>query len=247
MRIFVFSALVLLLCPFIGAQSLEHIVAGMEVAQMKSRSTVRPYSATRDYTVFKSADEKGAIKVAMEHRSPQEVTFKILESTGGMAEHAVRKALEKEAQLARSPEASEITPRNYAFELLGKQRLPQSDCYVLKITPHEKDKDLLDGRVWVDVATYQIRRVEGRVSKSPSFWVRQLDLVINFGEVNGIWLKTSSDAVAHIRWAGEYRVLAQDSAVALLQSPVMARRAPSTARLRRTAAALAASEPALQP
>jgi len=247
MRFIGSSALVLLLCPFIGAQTLESIVAGMEAAQLRSRTSARPYSATRDYTVLKSDDEKGAIKVAIEHRAPREVTFKIVESTGGMAEHAVRKALEKEAQLARTPEVSEITPRNYSFELLGKQRLPQGDCHVLKITPHEKDKDLLDGRVWVDVATYQIRRVEGRVSKSPSFWVRQLDLVINFGEVNGIWLKTSSDAVAHIRWAGEYRVLAQDSAVTLLSPRILARKTSPPSRVRRTAAALAVSEPTLQP
>jgi hypothetical protein len=164
-----------------------------------------------------------------------------------MAEHAVRKALEKEAQLARTPEVSEITPRNYTFELLGNQILPGGGCYVVRIKPRERSKELLDGQIWVDTTTYQIRRVEGRLAKNPSFWVKQLDLVINFDEVSGMWLKTSSDAVARIRWAGEYRVTAQDSGVTLLRPAVVARKAAPPSRIRRTAAGLAASEPVLQP
>jgi hypothetical protein len=105
----------------------------------------------------------------------------------------------------------------------------------------------LDGRIWVDAETYRVRRVAGRVSKNPSFWVKEINLVLNFGEVRGMWLKTDSQAVAQIRWAGEYHFNAQDTDVALLRQPsVVARKNTPPTRIR-TAAALAASEAMLRP
>jgi hypothetical protein len=60
MRLLRLSVWVLLLSQFAGAQELERIVASMQAAQAKARASLRPYAATRDYTVRKSDDEKGA-------------------------------------------------------------------------------------------------------------------------------------------------------------------------------------------
>ena len=248
MRLLRFIPALMIGVQFAAAQEVDRIVAELQRAQAACRERMRPYASTRDYTIRKADEERGAVKVVLNHPSPQEFHFEIINSTGGMAERAVRKALENEAQIARAPEVAEITPRNYRFELLGKEWIGGREHYVLAITPHERSKALLNGRIWVDTESYRVRRVAGRVSKNPSFWVKEINLVLNFGEVRGMWLKTDSQAVAQIRWAGEYHFNAQDGDVALLdQPPVVARRTAPFSRVRRTAAALAASEPALQP
>jgi hypothetical protein len=230
----------------LAAQDLETIVASMERAQEESRALLRPYTSTRQYVVTKSGDERGAVRVAMKH-VPPDVSFQIVDSTGGMPEKAVRKALEKEAQLARSPELAAVTRENYEFQLVGREFLNGADCHVLTIKPHKRSKDLLNGRIWVDAQTYRVRRVQGEVSKSPSFWVKSLDLILNFANVDGMWLKVSSEAMAHIRWAGDYKLLSYDSGVRVITAPVQVTKRHRSSHLRRATASLAAAEPVLHP
>lgn len=211
-----------LLTAAAGAQdlSLGQILQQMSVAQTRNRANLRPYVSTRDYQVTKAGDERGAVTAVLHRPAPGQMSFEIVDSTGGFTEKAVRKSLEKEVQLTREPTISEITERNYAFELLGRERLNGIDCYVLKITPHERSKDLLDAKVWVDAQRFLIRYVEGSPSKNPSFWVKDLQLAMTFGEVQGVWLQVRSDVKLHVRFAGDYAVRAQNTSLALSEAPV---------------------------
>ena len=52
--------------------------------------------------------------------------------------------------------------------------------------------------------SFDIRRIAGETAKSPSFWIKKLNVTLNYGEVNGVWLQTSTQAVADVRVAGPH-------------------------------------------
>ncbi len=76
--------------------------------------------------------------------------------------------------------------------------------HVLRIVPKRKDKNLLRGWIWVDARTFRIRRIEGVPAKSPSFWIKDIHITLQFADVNGMWIPTSFDAMATVRLLGRY-------------------------------------------
>jgi hypothetical protein len=74
----------------------------------------------------------------------------------------------------------------------------------LKIVPKRKDKYLLRGQIWVDASTFRIRQIQGVPAKSTSFWITTLHLTMQFSQLNGMWVPVSFDAIATIRFLGEY-------------------------------------------
>jgi hypothetical protein len=93
---------------------------------------------------------------------------------------------------------------------------------VLHITPKRKEKGLLLGDIWVDAKTYRIRQIIGVPLKTPSFWIKDLHLTVQFASVNEMWLPVSVDAIAAVRFLGIYSLAGQN-----LAPPVTAASTPS--------------------
>jgi len=116
----------------------------------------------------------------------------------------VRKVLDHEAEMAGHAEQHEISRRNYDFVLLGREPLDGHDCYVLQLTPKRHEVELIDGKAWVDAHDFVLRQIEGATAKNPSMWIKGLNLTITYGQVNGIWVQTSTRAVAEVRFVGTH-------------------------------------------
>ncbi|HUQ50268.1 MAG TPA: outer membrane lipoprotein-sorting protein [Terriglobales bacterium] len=185
---------------------MQEIVIRLVEAQNQTRKSASAYVAERKYNVFKNESGKGKAEIMAEisFLPPGEKTFAIKQSSGGMPENVVRKALEHEASNARNPNISSITPENYDFELIGQEMLDGNQCFVMKIVPKRESKDLLKGKVWVDANRFMVRRAQGKPAKSPSFWVKDVFITLDYNDVAGVWLQTRSEATAKIRFAGEY-------------------------------------------
>jgi hypothetical protein len=76
--------------------------------------------------------------------------------------------------------------------------------------PRREEKDLLRGKLWVDAENYNIRRVEGSPAKNPSWWIHDLHILMSFTEVDGMWLRTFTHAVANVRFKGKYVMESRD-------------------------------------
>ena len=81
---------------------------------------------------------------------------------------------------------------------------------MLEISPRRNDKTLLRGRIWLDSTTYLLRRAEGEPARSPSWWLKDARVVLNFSNVGGMWLQTSSEATADVRFLGPHTMTARD-------------------------------------
>lgn len=155
------------------------------------------------------ADEqqpKSEVTAEISFVPPKRKDFKITESNGSSrGESVVRHILESEAQAAaKGTSPGAITRENYDFQLLGEESLNGRPCIVLALLPKREDKSLLAGKAWIDKSTYLVHRVDGNMSKMPSWWLKTVHVTLDFDEVEGMWLQNRTRAVADVRMVGRH-------------------------------------------
>lgn len=187
---------------------LNTILARMEQAARENRDNYRAYVITRDYRLYSEGDKDPQSEVIAEISfiPPSSKEFTIAHRTGSSrGESVVRRILETERKDAASGDSpGAVSRENYDFALLGQENLGGVDCYVLELKPKRKQKNLLIGRAWVDRNTYLVRRVQGQMSKMPSWWVKSAEVRLDFSRVDGMWLHTQTKATADVRLFGRH-------------------------------------------
>ena len=68
--------------------------------------------------------------------------------------------------------------------------------------PGRKDLLLVNGSIFVDPASADLMRVEGRLSKTPSFWTRRVEVIRRYQRINGIRVPIAIESVAQVLIAG---------------------------------------------
>jgi hypothetical protein len=110
-----------------------------------------------------------------------------------------RAVLETEAEAWRdgARDAAAVTPENYRFTRLS------DDGHEVKfrLIPKREDKRLIDGVLTVSADGSPLR-VEGTLAKSPSFFVKSVRVVREYGRFAGISLPTVLESTADVRFVG---------------------------------------------
>jgi hypothetical protein len=113
-----------------------------------------------------------------------------------------------------------INQDNYKFSLKSVEDVDGHTCYVYHVKPRKKRIGLFKGRVFIDMRTGILRRVEGGLVKSPSWWVKKIDFVQEFDDIDGFSLPVHLYSVTKARVIGravvnvyhrDYRVANQTS------------------------------------
>ena len=180
-------------------------------AQQHNREQARPITVKRDYQLLdKSQEEKAQVVAHITYMPPDQKQYRIESSHGGLGEKILRDVLEKETETSKNPDRKELSTQNYDFKLLGTQPIDGRTCYLVALNPKRDDKDLIRGQMWIDAETYNIRRLAGNPAKNPSWWIRDLYILMSFAEVDGMWLRTFTRAVANVRFKGKYEMVSRD-------------------------------------
>jgi len=187
------------------------IISRVAAARQENSARVRAYTVKRNYQLLdKESQPKAQVIANITFMPPDQKQYNIESSSGGMGEKILRDILAKETEASGKTERKEISPKNYDFELLGQEMLEGRNCYVVALKPQRDEKDLIRGKMWVDAATYNIHRIEGNPVKSPSWWIRDLHILMSFADVDGMWLHTFTHAVADVRFKGKYVMESRD-------------------------------------
>jgi hypothetical protein len=182
-------------------------------ARSENRARLRPYSVTRDYRLFGKEKQMARSEVIarVTFDPPGIKQFVIQQASGtGMGERIVRQMLEHETEIGRNNASTDLSPANYGFRYLREEELAGRRCYVLGIVPRRSDKSLLRGQIWVDAVTYLLHRTEGEPARSPSWWLKDARLALVYSDVGGMWLQTSSESSAEVRFLGRHTMLSRD-------------------------------------
>ena len=192
---------------------LNLVMQRLEKVQHQDPARSRPYEVRREYKVFRGYDKQPTSEVMAQINfvPPDMKTYKIIQARGNSrGERIVRELLDRETESAKKGLGSEITRANYDFVFLRQEDFGVVPEYVLRIVPKRKDKYLLRGQIWVDASTFRIRRIEGVPAKSPSLWIKDIHITLQYAELGGMWVPISFDAIATVRFLGEYTLAGRD-------------------------------------
>src|ERR1700730_867822 len=191
----------------IKSPDLNLILQRLEDIQHQDPAKSRPYEVIREYKVLRGSNTQPTSEVMAQINfvPPDTKTYKIIQAKGdSRGERMVRELLDRETDSAKKVRSDEISRTNYDFVFLRRENFGVVPEYVLGIVPKRKDKYLLRGQIWVDASNFRVRRIQGVPARSPSFWITHLHLQIHFAQLIGMWVPVSLDAIATIRFLGEY-------------------------------------------
>jgi hypothetical protein len=193
------------------APDLNAIVQSLETAAQQNPAKARGYTVTRRYKLFHD-DQRQPVSQTLAEVTfipPNTKKYEIKQSSGiARGQKMVRDILDLESVPAQS--GSDISRRNYEFVFLQQEKLGDVPTYLLRMIPKRKQKDLLNGLVWVDTRTFRIQRIEGTPAKKPSWWLKDLNITLQYTDLDGLWLPTYMKSTAVVRFAGRYLLTGQD-------------------------------------
>jgi hypothetical protein len=212
------------------AATVDQIVSRMQQARAADRDRGVGYTVTREYQLAPEGASRPMSDVVAEvsYIPPGEKQYVIVKSEGKeRGATIVRRVLDHEAAMTAHWQPYALTPENYDFTLLGRDTIDGHDCYLLQLTPRREAPELVRGKAWVDANDFEVRRIEGATAKNPSFWVKNLNLTINYAQVKGVWLETSTHAVAEVRFAGTHVLTSRELEVRRATLSARANKPPS--------------------
>jgi hypothetical protein len=209
----------------------ETIVARMAQARAENRARFRPYIVTRNYRLFGKDESKAKSEVIADVAfvPPDFKKYTIEETSGsGLGQILVRRMLASEVEVTKDYVSTDLSADNYGFRYLRAADLSGQRCYVLELLPRRIEKHLLHGNIWVDANTYLLRRFEGELARTPSWWVRDVNVTFLYGDVGGMWLQTSAEAAADVRILGRATIVSRDVSYKITELVATASSGPTT-------------------
>jgi hypothetical protein len=113
----------------------------------------------------------------------------------------LRAALEGEQKIwaGREPQKASFNHDNYMFD---DGPVSSDGLAAVGVRPKRKDVLLVEGAIFVQPSDGELSRIEGRLSKTPSFWTRRVDVVRRYERKAGVRVPVEIESVAHVLIAG---------------------------------------------
>jgi hypothetical protein len=207
------AGLTSLLCCFAASQqsasttapSLASILQSMEKSQSEVRQRTS-YQVIREYSLsgMKSSSANADVVAQVDFNPPTGKDYSIQKWSGSArGKQVVQRVLDHEMEESKGNQSrTALTRDNYDFILMSDTVLNGRPCYVLGLKPKRKEKDLVSGSAWVDKSSFLILHLEGETARAPSWWLKSVRIKLSFGDVSGVWLQTSMEAVSDVRLLG---------------------------------------------
>jgi hypothetical protein len=163
--------------------------------------TAHQYTASRRLEASGSG-QRGWLDVQTNFSTASGLLYEVTAEGGSgfIRSRVLRSLLDEEQRLIARRGESEValTTDNYVFVPEG---IDEQGLAVVGMRPRRKDRALIVGRLFVTLDG-ELRRVEGRLAKNPSFWVTRVDVVRSYRRINGVLMPVSLETRAHLRLLG---------------------------------------------
>jgi hypothetical protein len=149
-------------------------------------------------------DKQVSETVEMTFTAPATKRFEVLSASGSpfLRESVFQREIESEKEATAQGDVT-VTPATYEMRLVGREHLPQGECYVLEVSPRVKNKFGFEGKIWVQSPDFAVVRVEAKPVENPSFWVRGGEFQTNYEKVSGFWFPQKMTSSSHVRLGGD--------------------------------------------
>lgn len=182
--------------------------------------------------------QQGEYELERKYEAPHTLQFTPIHFTGDgfVKSNVINRLLQSEVDHVQKddPGLTAISPSNYKFSYKGVTRIGDRVVHVYQVKPHKKHPGLFKGRVYLDAHSGALVRVEGVVVKSPSFFVKHIEFVQDYTDVQSFTLP------AHIHSEAKARIVGR-TIVDIVQRDYQAVPSPATQAEQSTASANARS------
>ena len=123
-------------------------------------------------------------------------------------EKILKTLLRREQELIAGGSAgrADINDINYEFADGATAQMIGNGERAVQLTAKRKDVLLVNGRMVLNQDGTEQLRVEGRLSKNPSFWTNMVDIVREFARLDGVRVPICTDTIAKLKFAGTSRM-----------------------------------------
>jgi hypothetical protein len=192
-----------------NSTSPDHALAAFFKRSQQQRDSLSQYSDTTViHADLPDTSQSGEYELHRRYVAPKTLEFKPIRFTGDgfVKTNVIIRLLQSEVDhvTKEEPAATALDEKNYKF----KHKYTQTSydgrevTYVYDVKPRHKRPGLIKGRIWVDGPTGALRRVEGTLAKSPSLFIKKLEFVQEYEEVDGFTLPSHLHSTSNVRILG---------------------------------------------
>lgn len=219
---------------FVPSVSLPRMSAELALSTFQQRAT-RQAQALAGYSAatliraeLPDNAQRGEFELERRFIAPHSLTFKSVRFQGDnfVKSNVIARLLQSEVEHVQKedPAATALRPENYKFSYKGATESGDRTLHIFQVKPRKKRVGLFKGHIFLDAFTGSLVRVEGRVVKSPSLFVKKIDFVQEYADIDGFTLPVHMHSEAKAALVGktivditnhDYRPLAASEAAFL--------------------------------
>ncbi len=187
-----------------AAEDLDNgLVARIAAAEKLRDSEVGEVRSIRKYTLQNPKWKNVAYMEARVIASADgKKHYEILQMKADRMQRVVfQRLLDGEVQAAQKGDnESAIVPAVYDMKPMNSQGL--GGCQMVELIPKKRSKLILEGKACVDLKENAVVRLEGRTTKSVSFWVGRPYVRQEFRKVGNYWYSSRNSTTADVTFFG---------------------------------------------
>jgi len=165
--------------------------------------TQKPYRAWRRLQA-ENGGRMGWMEVVTEYSPESGLRYSIAAEGGSsyIRSKVLKAVLEGEREVIANGETarSSLSPANYVFQPNG---IDATGLANVMLSPRRKERVLVAGMMALNASDGGLVRLQGRLAKSPSFWVKNVDIVRTYERIDGNVVPVALESKAQVRLLGE--------------------------------------------
>lgn len=195
------------LSPAAPRMSAELALETYEQRYSRQADRLAEYTAnTTIEAVLPDSAQQGEFVLKRHYVAPNRLQFTAVSFHGDkfVKSNVITRMLQSEVEHVEKQETAQtaITSANYKFSYKGMEEIEGRPVHVYNVKPRQKRPGLFRGRIYVDVASGSLRRAEGTLVKSPSFFIKKIDFVQDYADFNDFMLPVHMHSEAKARIIG---------------------------------------------
>jgi hypothetical protein len=194
---------------------------------LQQSSQLASYSAsTLIRAELPDTSQAGEFELERHYVAPRTLEFKAVHFSGDgfVKTNVISRLLQSEVDHLQKDDlaTTALSPANYKFAYKGTSDIDGRTVHVFEVKPRTKRAGLFKGRIYLDTLSGSLVRAEGNVVKSPSLFVKKVEFVQDYADVNGFTLPTHVHSEARARIVGRTVVDIYERDYQPVASPVQA-------------------------
>jgi len=187
-------------CTALAQGPPKDLIQRVDNMQFAREADLPGYRVTEHYSVLRNGDSQPAayavVETVYKRGEGKQYTVKSRSGSSFLQKNLIDRVLEEERNISKGDlrKSVLVTSANYSMEFEREESMAGRDCFLIKLTAKRKSPYLINGEVWIDSRNYDIVRIQGRPSATPSFWVGLPMIRRDYQELQGFALATSSQS-----------------------------------------------------